>query len=77
MDILKNFFSGYCLKTWTTDDQKVFVNVCHSKEIKPPEDISDKEMEKIWSDESYNFIIPIAIGQEKLATDNGTHFLDT
>jgi len=26
-------YLGFCLKTKTSDDQKVFINVCHSEEV--------------------------------------------
>ncbi|XP_058801364.1 PIH1 domain-containing protein 1-like [Phymastichus coffea] len=62
-------FPGACIKTWTDTGDKVFINVCHSKEILAPEDISDEKFSQLMIEEVPGFIIPMAIGTEKMAKD--------
>ncbi|KAJ8668965.1 hypothetical protein QAD02_000224 [Eretmocerus hayati] len=62
-------FPGACVKTWDEDGKKLFVNVCHSKEILPPEDLSVEQFMKILDEDVPSFIIPMALGLEKMAKD--------
>ena len=63
------FVLGQCIKIYTESRDKVFINICHSKELYPPEDVSDEEFELIVTGESPMFVIPMAIGLEKKAKD--------
>lgn len=51
--------------------EKVFVNICHSKEIFPPEDVSDEKFLQLLEEDVPSFVIPMAIGLEKMAKDKG------
>lgn len=62
---------GACIKTRLQSGEKVFINVCHSKEICAPEDISDDEFAKVMMEEVPGFVVPMAIGLEKMAKDKG------
>ncbi|XP_001605904.1 PIH1 domain-containing protein 1 [Nasonia vitripennis] len=62
-------FPGVCIKTWLESGEKVFINVCHSKDICAPEDISDDKFAKELSEDVPGFVIPMAIGHEKMAKD--------
>lgn len=61
---------GACIKVWTESGDKIFINICHSKEICAPEDISDEEFYKnCMGDDASGFVIPMALGIEKMAKD--------
>lgn len=68
-------FIGVCIKTWFKNGDKVFVNVCHSKDILPPEDISDEKFGQLMTEEIPTFVIPMALGEEKMAKDKGLFML--
>lgn len=56
-------FLGFCLKTKTLVGDKVFINICHTDEVPPPEDISDEKLlEILSSDEPSSYRLPISIG---------------
>jgi len=60
---------GICVKTKTTDKRKIFVNICISDKIPPPDDISDTKLFELLNDEVPNYIIPMSICGEKMETD--------
>ncbi|XP_076239076.1 PIH1 domain containing 1 isoform X2 [Calliopsis andreniformis] len=62
---------GICIKTKTEDGEKVFINICTSDKIPPPEDISDAKFYEIVLEESPQFVIPMSIGRERLESDKG------
>ncbi|XP_014204124.1 PIH1 domain-containing protein 1 [Copidosoma floridanum] len=62
-------FPGICIKTWSESGDKIFINLCHSKEIVPPEDISDEKFRELMTQDVPSFVIPMAIGTEKMAKD--------
>ncbi|XP_072750716.1 PIH1 domain-containing protein 1 [Anoplolepis gracilipes] len=65
---------GICVKTRTSDKKKIFVNICVSDKILPPEDISDTKLFELLNDEVPNYIIPMSICAERMETDkSGTH----
>ena len=48
---------GFCVKTKTSIGDKVFINICHTDEVPPPEDISDNQlMDILSSDEPLSLI---------------------
>lgn len=54
---------GFCVKTKTSIGDKVFINICHTDEVPPPEDISDNQlMDILSSDEPSSYRLPISIG---------------
>ncbi|XP_011344029.1 PIH1 domain-containing protein 1 isoform X2 [Ooceraea biroi] len=61
---------GICVKTRAIDGQKVFINICVSSKIPPPEDISDSQLFKIIEDEETTaYTIPMSIGSERMEAD--------
>lgn len=58
--------AGICVKTKTTSNEKIFVNVCVSDKIPPPKDLSDAELLKIIDNENTNYTIPLSIGMERM-----------
>lgn len=60
---------GICVKTKTTDGKKVFLNMCVSDKIPPPEDISDARLFELLDDEVPAFTIPMSIGAERMEAD--------
>jgi len=62
---------GFCLKTKTSNDDKVFINVCHSEELPAPPDISDEELLKITeSQDPSRFRVPISLGEPHAEVDH-------
>ncbi|XP_015112030.1 PIH1 domain-containing protein 1 [Diachasma alloeum] len=62
-------YPGVCIKTKTNAGDKIFVNVCHTTEIPPPDDISDERFDKILSEDTPAWCIPMSIGHEHLESD--------
>lgn len=62
---------GICVKTRTDGGEKIFLNICTSEKIPPPDDISDAKLFEILSEENPQFVIPMSIGSERLEPDKG------
>lgn len=62
---------GICIKTKTINKEKVFVNVCVTDAIPPPEDISDAKLYEFLNDEAPAYTIPMSIGAERMEVDKG------
>lgn len=63
---------GFCLKTKTSDDQKVFINVCHSDELPAPPEVSDEALLKIIeAEDPSKFSIPLSLGEPHAEMDHG------
>lgn len=62
---------GICIKTRTDGGEKVFLNICTSDKIPPPDDISDAKLFEILSQESPEFVVLMSIGCERFETDKG------
>ncbi|KAL7305391.1 hypothetical protein TKK_0002134 [Trichogramma kaykai] len=62
-------FPGACIKCFSTEGEKLFINVCHSKEIAAPDDISDEQFSQMITGDENPFVIPMAIGFEKKSKD--------
>ena len=61
---------GICVKAKTEDGEKIFVNICTSDKIPPPEDISDAKLFEIaCATENLDYVMPMSIGTERLETD--------
>ncbi|XP_044734331.1 PIH1 domain-containing protein 1, partial [Chrysoperla carnea] len=62
--------AGFCIKTKSNDDEKVFINICHTKDLPTPNEISESELlELLQSEEAPNYRVPMSIGQSKSVTD--------
>ncbi|XP_067408350.1 PIH1 domain-containing protein 1 isoform X1 [Emydura macquarii macquarii] len=62
---------GFCIKTHTGSQEKVFVNICRSQHIPPPPDLSRQELEcLIESDSASSFRIPMSLGEPHTELDN-------
>ncbi|KAF5296658.1 hypothetical protein FQR65_LT10198 [Abscondita terminalis] len=62
---------GFCIKTKEVGtDVKVFVNICQTDAIPPPEDLSEEELERLCrTDGPCNFRIPLSIGEIRNESD--------
>lgn len=60
---------GICVKTKTVNGEKIFVNICTSDKIPPPEDISDTKLLQLLNDDVPDYAIPLSIGCERMETD--------
>lgn len=68
--ILLFLILGFCVKTKTSIADKVFINICHTDEVPPPEDISDNQLlEVLSSDEPSSYRLPISIGDLHMEAD--------
>lgn len=63
------YVAGICVKTRTVGREKIFVNVCTSDKIPPPEDISDTRLLELLNDEVPAYTIPMSIGFERMEAD--------
>jgi len=69
---------GWCLKTWTLDNEKVFVNICTSDLVLKPQDLSEEEVRKIVeSEDPTKFRIPMGIGEAHKELDLSGKEADT
>ncbi|XP_024939053.1 PIH1 domain-containing protein 1 isoform X2 [Cephus cinctus] len=60
---------GACVKTKTSSGEKIFLNICQTTEIPPPDDISETKLIELMEDENPSYCIPMSIGQEKTEVD--------
>ena len=61
---------GVCVKAKTEDGEKIFVNICTSDKIPPPEDISDAKLFEIaCATENLDYVMPMSIGTERIESD--------
>ncbi|KAL0108227.1 hypothetical protein PUN28_015051 [Cardiocondyla obscurior] len=60
---------GICIKAKTVNKEKVFVNICTSDKIPPPEDISDAKLIELLNNEVPPYTIPMSIGFERMEPD--------
>lgn len=64
---------GMCVKLRraTEDHGKVFINLCHTKEIPAPEDIDEKRLMELWnaSTETCEYRVPLSIGEVRHEPD--------
>lgn len=63
---------GFCVKTKDDQGQKVFINVCSSKELPPPKDISETELISLLESEDPGlYKIPMSLGNPHPVQDKG------
>eukprot|EP00111_Clytia_hemisphaerica_P004458 TCONS_00012749-protein len=68
---------GWCIKTWKTDGEKVFMNVCTSDMVLKPKDLSEDEVRKIVeSEDPTKFRIPMGIGEAHKEHENSGKEVD-
>ncbi|XP_049764864.1 PIH1 domain-containing protein 1-like [Schistocerca cancellata] len=61
---------GMCVKTKTSEGDKVFVNICHTEEIPKPADVTEDELMAIWnSDEAPSYRLPLSMGEPRDVED--------
>ncbi|KAK1138529.1 PIH1 domain-containing protein 1 [Acipenser oxyrinchus oxyrinchus] len=64
---------GFCVKTKTSGGGKVFVNICQSSQIPPP-DISEAELvELLQSEDPSGFRVPMSLGEPHAEIDNSSN----
>ncbi|XP_054766716.2 PIH1 domain-containing protein 1-like [Lytechinus pictus] len=62
---------GVCIKTKDNSGKKVFVNLCKTREMPAPQDITDSELVKLLdSDEISDYRVPLSIGEPHAEIDN-------
>lgn len=64
---------GFCVKLHRIDlEQKAFINICHTEEIPPPDDVSDEELTRILeSEDPSSYRIPLSLGVPHEEQDKG------
>lgn len=61
---------GFCVKTRTINNDKIFVNICQTDAIPAPEDISEGQLlEILQSDTPSEFRVPMSIGDSRPEPD--------
>ncbi|KAI0208774.1 PIH1 domain-containing protein 1 [Lamellibrachia satsuma] len=61
---------GYCLKTKTDKDEKVFINICKNETVPAPRDITDEELLKLLeAEDASGFRIPMSLGEAHAEID--------
>lgn len=66
---------GFCLKTKTSTNEKIFLNICKSTEINPPKDISEEDLLKLIDQQdnenaAFHFRVPMSLGEPHTELDN-------
>ncbi|XP_043266803.1 PIH1 domain-containing protein 1-like [Venturia canescens] len=56
---------GACIKCKTDTGEKVFLNICHTTKIPPPEDLSEEQLFNVIEKEETSWSIPMSIGHER------------
>lgn len=68
-----NPIPGMCVKLRLASEGhgKVFINICHTKEIPAPEDISEKRLVELWNtaNETCEYRVPLSIGERREEPD--------
>ncbi|XP_063798947.1 PIH1 domain-containing protein 1 [Pseudophryne corroboree] len=62
---------GFCIKTRTSKNAKIFINICKSSQIPAPPDLSEQELVTILeSDDPSGYRVPMSIGEPHVEVDN-------
>ena len=68
--------AGLCVKLRRASDGsqdagKVFINICHTKEIPAPEDIDEARLMQLWNSDSETceYRVPLSIGERREEPD--------
>ncbi|MEE6482833.1 hypothetical protein FKM82_013356 [Ascaphus truei] len=63
---------GFCIKTRTSENTKIFINICKSDHIPAPPDLSEQELVSILeSDDPSGYRVPMSLGEPHAEIDNG------
>ncbi|KAL1464355.1 hypothetical protein WDU94_004009 [Cyamophila willieti] len=63
---------GICIKTRKRDGEKVFINLCHTKDMPAPRDVSEAELLKILeSDQPGSYRIAMSLADAHIEADKG------
>lgn len=63
-------FSGFCIKTFKlVDDEKLFINICQSDGIPPPENITTDQLTTILNADNSTYKVPMSITEIRQAKD--------
>lgn len=68
----KNIFNstGFCVKTRSITDDKIFINICQTDSIPNPDDISEQQLVEILQSETPSeFRVPMSIGEPRTDSD--------
>lgn len=61
---------GFCLKTKSKQNEKIFANICMAETVPPPKDLSDSDLIALLeSDDPTGFRIPMSIGEPHAEVD--------
>ncbi|KAG8434147.1 hypothetical protein GDO86_012499 [Hymenochirus boettgeri] len=62
---------GFCIKTRTAENTKIFINICKTTDIPAPPDLSEAELVNILeSDDPSGYRVPMSIGEPHVEVDN-------
>jgi HSP20 family molecular chaperone IbpA len=62
---------GFCVKTKTDKNEKVFINICQSSEIPSPQPITDEQLLALLeSGDPTNYRVPLSLGEPHTEKDN-------
>jgi len=66
---------GFCMKTKTSKNEKVFMNICQSDEITAPKDITEEELVKLIeqteaNNAAFHYRVPMSLGEPHIELDN-------
>lgn len=64
------------MKTKTSKNEKVFMNICQSDEITAPKDITEEELVKLIeqteaNNAAFHYRVPMSLGEPHIELDNG------
>lgn len=63
---------GICIKTRKQDGEKVFINLCHTKDMPAPRDIGESELMRILeSDAPSSYKIAMSLADPHIEADKG------
>ncbi|XP_073526534.1 PIH1 domain-containing protein 1-like [Phyllobates terribilis] len=63
--------SGFCIKTRTSKNTKIFINICKSNQIPAPPDLTEQELVSILeSDDPSGYRVPMSLGEPHVEVDN-------
>ncbi|XP_073513616.1 microtubule-associated serine/threonine-protein kinase 4-like [Phyllobates terribilis] len=62
---------SFCIKTRTSKNTKIFINICKSNQISAPPDLTEQELVSILeSDDPSGYRVPMSLGEPHVEVDN-------
>ncbi|XP_073517769.1 PIH1 domain-containing protein 1-like [Phyllobates terribilis] len=62
---------GFCIKTRTSKNTKIFINICKSNQIPAAPDLTEQELVSILeSDDPSGYRVPMSLGEPHVEVDN-------